>query len=59
MLAQLSPAWFKTFQENLKEWIENASPADWLKLEAQDPFGTLKKLSFVHLVNKLIVFKID
>lgn len=53
VLAQKSP-WFKIFKENLRTWVQDANPADWNKLEAQDPFGALKKPNFILLVEKLI-----
>lgn len=53
VLAHKFPSWFKSFQRNLGEWVEHAAPADWLKLEAQDPFGALKKQSFQRLVERL------
>lgn len=52
VIGKVSPQWFKTFQKNLHTWVQDATPADWIKLEAQDPFGALKKLSFVHLVDR-------
>jgi nucleotidyltransferase-like protein len=36
-LAKQHPKWFKTFQKNLRGWLENFTPNDWTKLEAQDP----------------------
>ena len=51
-LAKQHPKWFKTFQKNLRTWLDNASPNDWLKLEAQDPSGRLRKLNFETLVKK-------
>lgn len=53
ILAQHYPRWFKTFQKNLHEWVQDATPADWIKLETQDPFGSLKKASFLHLVKTI------
>jgi len=53
LLGKHYPKWFKTFQRNLHQWITNASPIDWAKLETQDPFGKLKKLSFEHTVQKI------
>lgn len=54
-LAKENPPWFKTFQENILEWVKEATPADWMTLEAQDPYGVLKKIGFVHLVRVLIL----
>lgn len=48
------PKWFQTFKKNLGEWAEEATPADWLKLEAQDPYGKLKKANFERLLKVLI-----
>lgn len=46
--------WFKTFQKNLRNWLGNASPIEWSKLEAQDPSGRLRKLNFEQIVQTLI-----
>lgn len=53
-LAKQNPKWFKTFQKNLCTWLDNASPNDWLKLEAQDPSGRLRKLNFEQIMKKLL-----
>ncbi len=53
-LAKQHPKWFKTFQKNLKNWFENASPSDWMKLEAQDPSGKLRKLNFEQISHSFI-----
>jgi len=52
-LAQQHSKWFKTLRKNLHNWMINASLADWLKLEAQDPSGKLKKLSFERMIKRL------
>jgi hypothetical protein len=54
ILSHRHPQWFKTFRMNLLNWLENAAPVDWTKLEAQDPYGRLRKLSFERAVMKLI-----
>jgi hypothetical protein len=36
--------------------MNQASPADWSKLESQDPAGQLKKLGFEWIVKKLLTF---
>ena len=46
--------WFKTFKKNIEQWMQNASPAEWVKLEAQDPYGFLKKANFSLTMNQLI-----
>ncbi|MBA2369800.1 MAG: hypothetical protein H0V82_12390 [Candidatus Protochlamydia sp.] len=53
ILAKQHPKWFKTFQKNLQNWFNNASPSDWSKLEAQDPSGSLRKLIFEQIMKKL------
>lgn len=53
-LAKLHPKWFKTFQRNLQNWLNNVSPSDWSKLEFQDPSGKLRKLNFEQIVRALI-----
>ncbi|MBS0629595.1 MAG: hypothetical protein JSS30_05145 [Verrucomicrobia bacterium] len=49
LLTKQNFKWYETFQKNLGSWIENSSPADWLKLEMQDPSGKLKRFGFEHL----------
>lgn len=53
-LAKQHPKWFKTFQKNLRTWLDDAAPNDWSKLEAQDPSGRLRKLIFEQLVRTFI-----
>ena len=53
-LAQQNHKWFQKFQNNLKGWIEDAAPKDWMKLEAQDPFGALKKPGFERFIQTII-----
>ena len=53
-LSQQHPKWLQTFQKQLSNWVNQASPADWSKLEAQDPSGKLKKLSFERIIKKLL-----
>ncbi len=55
ILAQQHSKWFKTLQKNLHNWMIDASPTDWLKLEAQDPSGKLKKLNFEQVIKRLLV----
>lgn len=57
--SHLYPKWFQTFRGNLRNWIEEAIPLDWAKLEAQDPFGKLKKLGFENLAKRLLDSIID
>jgi len=54
MLTKQHSKWFEAFQKNLHHWMENASPAEWSKLEAQDPVGKLKKLSFERIITKML-----
>lgn len=51
-LTKQHPKWFKTFQKNLQNWLHNATPNDWSKLEAQDPSGRLRKLNFEQIIKK-------
>ena len=54
ILSKHRSAWFqKTFKKNLTEWIEQATPSDWSKLEAQDPSGMLKKGHFRSLIKQM------
>ena len=52
-LAQQHPKWFQTCQKQLSNWIEDASPAEWSRLEAQEPSGKLKKLGFERSIEML------
>lgn len=45
--------WFEVFRKNLHNWVEHATPAEWNKLEAQDPSGKLKKLNFERIIQRL------
>ncbi len=54
LLRQEHQKWSKTFQENLHHWLDNASPIEWSKLEAQDPFGKLKKLNFLKIMKNIL-----
>lgn len=53
LLSKQHPKWHETLQKNLHNWLDNATPADWLKLEMQDPSGKLKRLPFEQLLKKL------
>jgi hypothetical protein len=46
LLGRQHPQWFQTFQKQSSSWMNQASPAEWSKLEAQDPSGKLKRLNF-------------
>jgi hypothetical protein len=46
--------WFETLRKNLHNWMENASPAEWSRLETQDPSGKLKKLNFERMIKRLL-----
>ena len=48
--------WAETLRKNLQNWLANATPADWVKLEAQDPSGKLKKLNFERIIKNQLVF---
>ena len=54
-LAQQYPKWLKTFQKQLSNWMSQASPAEWSKLEAQDPSGKLKRLGFERSIKALSI----
>ncbi len=45
--------WRKSFSENLRGWVEHASPREWAQLIAQDPLGRLTEASFRGLVERL------
>lgn len=55
VLVKQHSKWFKTFQKNLQNWLDNATPNDWSKLETQDPSGRLRKLNFEQIMKKLLV----
>jgi len=52
-LSQQHSKWLHTFQKRLSHWMNQASPTDWSKLEAQDPSGKLKKLGFERSIKML------
>lgn len=54
MLATKHSKWFRIFQKNLLNWLDNASPKDWSQLEAQDPSGKLRKFHFEHTLKELL-----
>jgi|ERR1700722_3080748 len=56
MLTKQHSKWFETLRKNLHNWMNNATPAEWSKLEAQDPAGKLKKLSFERIIKRLLAF---
>ena len=53
MLTKQHSKWFETLRKNLYNWIDNATPAEWSRLETQDPSGKLKKLSFELVIKKM------
>lgn len=53
LLGQQNPKWLQTFQKQLSDWMDQASPTEWSQLEAQDPSGKLKKLGFERSVKLL------
>ncbi|MFZ0566283.1 MAG: hypothetical protein WAM28_08885, partial [Chlamydiales bacterium] len=53
-LSQQHSKWFETLRKNLDNWMDNTTPAEWSKLEAQDPAGKLKKLNFQRVAQKLL-----
>jgi hypothetical protein len=55
-LSQQHSKWLQTFQKQLSNWMNQVSPAEWSKLESQDPSGKLKKLGFERIVKKLLTF---
>lgn len=54
MLTKQYPKWFETLRKNLHNWMDNATPAEWFKLEVQDPAGKLKELGFKRIIKKTI-----
>ena len=46
--------WERTFKDNLKSWIDSATPEDWDLLEQQDVTGELSKPRFLDIINLLI-----
>lgn len=52
-LSERHPKWLQTFQKQLSKWMDQASPVEWSKLEAQDPSGKLKKLGFERAIKIL------
>lgn len=56
-LGSKNPKWFKTLQNNIIQWQENASPLDWSRLQSQDPVGKLKRHNFEAITKKLLSIK--
>ena len=56
VLTKQHSKWFETLRKNLHSWRNNATPIEWSKLEAQDPAGKLKKLSFERIIERLLTF---
>jgi len=56
MLTKQHSKWFETLRKNLHNWMDNATPDEWSKLEAQDPAGKLKKLTFERFLKRLLAF---
>lgn len=54
ILIEQHSKWFETLQKNLYNWLENASPVEWSRLEMQDPYGKLKKLGFERIIRRLL-----
>lgn len=54
-LAKQHPKWFQKLQKQLSDWINDASPTEWSRLEAQDPSGRLKRLSFESTVKNYLL----
>jgi len=46
--------WFDTFQNNLTNWLSEATPEDWSHLQDQDPFDQLTKPGFEYFVQDLL-----
>lgn len=53
-LAGQHPKWFEAFQKNINDWLEDASPSEWSKLESQDPSGKLKRLGFERAIKAFL-----
>jgi len=51
VLAEQHPKWLQTLQKQLSNWVGEATPIEWSKLEAQDPAGRLKKLDFLRVIH--------
>lgn len=54
-LGSQHPKWFKTLRDNLRNWMSNATPLEWAKLEAQDPSGKLKRLNFERFTKRILL----
>lgn len=48
-------SWNKTFSNNLKSWIESATPQDWDLLEKQDVGGKLTRASISAVIQKYLI----
>jgi hypothetical protein len=56
ILTKQHSKWFETLHKNLHNWMDNSTPAEWSRLETQDPSGKLKKLNFERIIKKLFAF---
>lgn len=54
ILSQQYKKWFKRIGKNLGGWLEEASPLEWSQLEAQEPAGKLKQISYERLIKDLL-----
>lgn len=55
MLIKQHSKWFETLQKNLRDWMDNATPAEWSMLETQDPTGKLKRIGFERVLKKMLL----
>jgi hypothetical protein len=54
LMKKQPPAWERAFESNLKAWVANATPRDWVALEGQDPSGSLTNTNFLDVLNSLL-----
>lgn len=54
VLAKQYSKWVEILRKSLLNWVENASPAEWIGLETQDPSGRLKRLNFERAIKNLL-----
>jgi hypothetical protein len=54
VLSSYHSQWFKTFKKNICNWLDMATPRDWIHLENQDPYGNLRREQFEEVMRTLV-----
>ena len=48
--------WAVSARKGLHNWVDDASPRDWERLESQDPANRLKRLMFKKFIEEELLF---